>query len=133
MADQYNGTCLCGAVTYKATGPFIRFFFCHCSRCRKSTGTAHAANAFTRATNVEFTSGQDKVKIYKLPEAKDFSRAFCTECGSPVPYTASEGKVSVIPVGSITNFDARKVDAQQHWDSRAAWYEEGLQSVKKSG
>lgn len=133
MAQDYEGTCLCSAVKYKVSGPFIRFFFCHCSRCRKSTGTAHAANAFTRATNVTFTQGADKVKLFRLPEAKDFSRAFCTDCGAPVPYTSTDGKVSVVPVGSLTHFDARKVDGQMHWDSRADWYEDGLQAVKKTG
>lgn len=133
MDQEYDGGCLCGAVQYHVKGPFIRFFFCHCSRCRRASGTAHAANAFTRASNVEFTRGAEKVKTFKLPEAKDFARAFCSECGSPVPYTASDGKVSVVPVGSIKNFSARKVDGQKFWADRADWYESGLAAPKQDG
>jgi hypothetical protein len=132
MQQEHQGSCLCGAVKYKVKGPFLRFFFCHCSRCRRSTGTAHAANIFTRAGNVSFVSGEEKVKRFDLPEATQFSRAFCTECGAPVPYLSRDGKVNVVPAGSLTNFDERKVDANVHWDSRAAWYEAGLAAPRKT-
>ena len=41
-----SGSCLCGAVRYEATGEPKRFVHCHCSRCRKATGTGHASNLF---------------------------------------------------------------------------------------
>jgi hypothetical protein len=132
MAQEHTGSCLCGAVKYNVKGPFIRFFFCHCSRCRRSTGTAHAANIFTRAGNVSFLSGEEKIKRFDLPEAAQFARAFCTECGSPVPYVSRDGKVHVVPAGSLTGFNERKVDANVHWDSRAVWYEGGLAAPRKT-
>jgi hypothetical protein len=132
MSTMYEGTCLCGAVKYETSGPFFRFFFCHCSRCRRSTGSEHAANIFTRAGNVKFTSGENKIKRFDLPDAEQYSRTFCTECGAPVPYTSRDGKVQVIPAGSLQNFTDRKVDANVHWDSRAVWYEEGLTAVRKT-
>ena len=42
-----EGKCLCGNVRYRITGPILNFQYCHCSRCRKFTGSAHAANVFT--------------------------------------------------------------------------------------
>ncbi|HRP69123.1 MAG TPA: GFA family protein, partial [Turneriella sp.] len=69
MAKEYQGACLCGAVHYTVKGPFLRFFFCHCSRCRRSTGTAHAANTFVRAGNVTFTQGENHIKRFDLPDA----------------------------------------------------------------
>lgn len=132
MSQEFQGSCLCGAVKYNVKGPFIRFFFCHCSRCRRSTGTEHAANIFTRSGNVTFLSGEDKIKRFDLPEAAQFSRAFCTECGSPVPYVSRDGKVHVVPAGSLTHFDGRQVDANVHWDARADWYEEGLLAPRKT-
>jgi hypothetical protein len=32
-----RGGCLCGAVAYTVTSPFLRFAHCYCSRCRKAT------------------------------------------------------------------------------------------------
>lgn len=132
MPQEYQGSCLCGTVQYTIKGPFLRFFFCHCSRCRRSSGSAHAANVFTRAGNVLFTRGEDKVKRFDLPKAEQFARAFCTDCGAPVPYLSRDGKVHVVPIGSVGNFTDRKVDANVHWDSRAAWYEDGIAAPRKT-
>ena len=42
--NKHLGSCLCGEVRFEVTGDFERFFLCHCGRCRKDTGSAHAAN-----------------------------------------------------------------------------------------
>ena len=38
-----KASCLCGGVTYEITGPVLRGRYCHCTDCRKFSGTAHAA------------------------------------------------------------------------------------------
>ena len=43
---ELAGGCLCGAIKYTVHGPFLRFLHCHCARCRKVTGSAHATNLF---------------------------------------------------------------------------------------
>lgn len=45
----FRGSCLCGEVAFEVEGPFDRFLNCHCSRCRKATGTAHACEAIIHA------------------------------------------------------------------------------------
>ena len=42
----------------------IRFHLCHCSQCRRSTGSAHAANIFTSEDRLEWLSGTEFVKRY---------------------------------------------------------------------
>ena len=62
MSDQnIQGTCLCGTVTYRITGRILSFQYCHCSRCRKFTGSAHAANVFTALDGLEWVQGEDSV------------------------------------------------------------------------
>ena len=39
----FRGSCICGEVAFEVEGPFDLFLNCHCSRCRKATGTAHSA------------------------------------------------------------------------------------------
>jgi hypothetical protein len=40
MSEQtLSGSCLCGALHYSLTGEPVRFMHCHCSRCRKASGT----------------------------------------------------------------------------------------------
>ena len=45
-----TGSCLCGSVRYTVQGEPQRAFHCHCSRCRKATGTGHASNLFVAGT-----------------------------------------------------------------------------------
>lgn len=70
--EVLDGGCLCGAVTYQVRAPFLRFAHCHCSRCRKATGTGHAANLYVSPDHYEWTSGQDSVVRYDLPTAQFF-------------------------------------------------------------
>ena len=47
-----HGSCMCGKVAFSVEEPFAAFQYCHCSRCRKKTGSAHAANAFVPAAQL---------------------------------------------------------------------------------
>lgn len=54
-----HGSCLCGEVTFEVDPPFHKMVHCHCSRCRKATGTGHATNlGRSRATQVADRRGQ---------------------------------------------------------------------------
>ncbi len=46
MSKNIKGKCLCGSIQFTVKEPFHHFYFCHCSQCQKSTGSAHAANLF---------------------------------------------------------------------------------------
>jgi len=79
-----KGSCLCGAVRYTVTGEPQRFYHCHCSRCRKATGTGHATNLFVKG-RLTWDSGEELIRRYKPPQAERFTNAFCTSCGARVP------------------------------------------------
>ena len=64
-----KGSCLCKAVAYQVELPFERFYYCHCSRCRKATGAAHATNGFVLPSAFRWTKGEDNVQRFDLPEA----------------------------------------------------------------
>ena len=61
---KVRGSCLCGSVTFAVTFPFEEFRHCHCSRCRKATGTAHATNAVVKPDALEWLSGEELVVRY---------------------------------------------------------------------
>jgi hypothetical protein len=64
---SHAGTCLCRAVTFDVTGDFERFYLCHCTYCRRDTGSAHAANLFSGSAVLTWHSGQDTVTQFTLP------------------------------------------------------------------
>ena len=76
-----KGSCLCGAVSFRIDGAFEGFFLCHCQRCRKDTGSAHAANLFSTGATLTWLSGTDDVVVYDLPETRH-GKSFCRKCGS---------------------------------------------------
>ena len=118
MEQQYVGSCLCGAVTFKVEGPFERFFLCHCAHCRKDTGSAHAANLFSSKAKLEWLSGQDKVQTYNLASTRHV-RCFCSVCGSAMPHVAGESVV--VPAGCLDTDLASGPDAHIFVASSAAW------------
>ena len=130
MNKEIAGSCLCGEVQFIIWGPFNAFHLCHCSRCRKDTGSAHAANIFTQPGNIRWLSGEEFVKRYDLPTAERFAKCFCTNCGSPVPYLSRDNRFLIIPAGSL---DADpEIQPQDHifWKDRADWYEAGLTATR---
>ena len=81
MNDTHHGSCLCGAVRYEVHGGFESFFLCHCGRCRKGTGSAHAANLFASNAAIVWLSGESRVKTFRVAGTRH-ERSFCSECGS---------------------------------------------------
>lgn len=116
-----KGSCLCGAVTYEARAPFKAMVHCHCSRCRKASGTGHATNLMVAPDQFHWLSGEKGIKDYELPTAKSFGKWFCGQCGSPVPRRSRNGKVMIIPAGSLDTDAPMAPTDRIFWDSRAPW------------
>jgi hypothetical protein len=114
----YNGSCLCKAVAFEVVGEFSAFFFCHCSRCRKVTGSAQGANLFSQTAELRWLTGKDSVKTFRLPETR-FARSFCTHCSTALP-TQGDGRL-VVPAGSLDCDVDVKPNAHIMMGSRANW------------
>lgn len=54
---MYQGACLCGEVAIEINGPISSIIHCHCSLCRKSSGTAFATNGFVQSTDFTVVKG----------------------------------------------------------------------------
>lgn len=130
MTERITGGCLCGTVAFELSGPFSAFHWCHCSRCRKDTGSAHAANLFTRPESVRWLGGENAVRRFDLPEADRFAKAFCERCGSPVPYINRSGTHLIVPAGCLDVDPGIVPQDNIHWGSRASWYEAGVSAPR---
>ena len=120
-SDKLSGGCICGAVTYEITGEPRAFYHCHCKRCRKSSGTGHASNIILTPESVEWTSGEDLIGRFKVPDAARFGTVFCTRCGSPLPRIAPDQSYAVVPAGSLDTEAPIGPTARIMWDSRVEW------------
>ena len=122
-AKVVNGSCLCGKVTYRVSPPFNWFQYCHCSRCRKTTGSAHNANILIGADQLEWVSGEEMLGRYQLPGAKSYSTCWCTHCGSNLPWTTKNGKWVLVPAGGLDEDPGVGPERNIFFGSRAHWYE----------
>ena len=119
---ELAGSCLCGAIRYAVSGTAVRFYHCHCSRCRKATGTGHASNLLvTPADGIHWLAGSDLIASYRLPEAKRFRNCFCTRCGGPVPRVIPELDGVLIPAGTLDCAPPFAPQARIFYDSRVDW------------
>lgn len=122
-ADIVTGSCLCGAVSYEITGHLGIFQYCHCSRCRKFTGSVHAANLIVRPHQFNWLSGAEFVGHYAPQNSRHFTTAFCKHCGSSMPWEAKSGKSVVIPAGTLDEHPGIEPSQNIFVESRARWYQ----------
>ena len=119
-----TGSCLCGKIRYRFEAPIKIFQYCHCSRCRKFTGSAHASSIIVDPSNFEWLSGEEYLGRYELPEAKHYATTFCKNCGSSLPWLAQSGKTVVIPAGTLDEDPEARPEQNVYYADRAPWYEE---------
>src|SRR5687767_12758958 len=78
---MYRGSCLCGSIRYEIRGEIGVGYFCHCSRCRKATGSAFASSALIATKDFVVVAGEEHLKSFSV---NGVHRVFCAECGSPI-------------------------------------------------
>jgi hypothetical protein len=120
-AHALRGSCLCGTITYEITPPFPKFAHCHCARCRKSTGAAHASNIYVAPLQLSWLSGGDSIARFDLASAQSFGKWFCKHCGSPVPRVSRSGRTVVVPAGSLDDEPPVRVRGRIFCGSAARW------------
>lgn len=123
------GSCLCGLVTFEIDGPFESFFLCHCKFCQKDTGSAHGANLFSGNATLTWLKGEGSVKTFQLPSTQHV-KSFCEECGSAMPNLQMNGKLLVVPAGSLDSEITINPTAHIFHSRNPAWAQE-LERVKK--
>lgn len=79
----YSGRCLCGDVQFRVNTEIQRMYHCHCSLCRKQSGTAANAATLVNQQNFEWIAGISSISCYQKDTG--FRNYFCQRCGSPVP------------------------------------------------
>ena len=78
---QLKGSCLCGAVGYRAATPVRRIVNCHCGLCRKMNGSAFSSYAVIPFEALEI-SGEAYVAKYAVTERA--KKHYCSRCGTPL-------------------------------------------------
>ena len=85
MTTVLHGGCLCGKVRFKASGPPLRTFACHCTFCQRVTGSSFYAESLFERDAVEFNEGELKqFHLRSDGSGKEVHVHFCPTCGATV-------------------------------------------------
>jgi len=117
-----TGSCLCGQVAFEASEHLGLFQYCHCSRCRKFTGSAFAPNILVPPEAFAWKKGAELVGRYEHEPARHFATCFCKNCGSSLPWLTRSGRVVAIPAGTLDGAVDIEPSQNLHFASRAQWY-----------
>jgi len=129
-----TGSCLCGQVAFEVTAAPLKFLYCHCRSCQKSSGSVHAANLAFPAGSVRWTQGEDRIELFvDTKENPGFPRRFCRACGSPVPKLSRNGQFWVVPSGLLDSDPSLRPQANIYWAEHAPWYVSADHLVKHEG
>ena len=116
MSDRFEGSCLCGAVRFVATGQPESVVWCHCDSCRRHSGAPVSVFVAFKRDAYVVTDGQ----ITKFNSSPGRWRGFCARCGSTL---TCEGE----PPSAETHFHVGAFrDAGQFRPTRHIFPEERL-------
>ena len=119
-----KGSCLCGGVVFEieqAAGPFE---LCHCSRCRKASGSAFVAGLGVRVREYRLLSGAELIRSYEAPVVEfppPYRVTFCATCGSPVPDPPEGGSWFEIPAGLLDGDPVLRPDKHIFVECKSDW------------
>ncbi|MEQ1661614.1 MAG: GFA family protein [Thiobacillus sp.] len=101
------------------SGTLPSLYQCHCSLCRKVTGSAANAALIVPSERFQWVCGLEHVASYV---GKGGYRAdFCSNCGSPLPNPLRGGAEYWIPAGLLEDNANLEVGAHLHVESKASW------------
>lgn len=83
---MYQGSCLCGSITYELSSEPVKVSHCHCKMCQKQHGAAFATYARVPVKDLVYTSGTENLSIYN--SSATVARKFCKVCGSSLEWNA---------------------------------------------
>ena len=121
-----RGSCLCGAVKFEVIRFVGPFELCHCSRCRKATGSAFAPMIGVEASDFTWVSGREEVVSFEAPvieQPPGFQTSFCRHCGCAMPsHDAAEGWFE-IAAGVLDDDPGILPDRHIFVDCGPSWYD----------
>ena len=118
---EIHGKCLCGQVEFKVSGTIPNIYQCHCSLCRKMTGSASNSAIIVLGEYFQWVCGQEHITSYVYVKGTGYRSDFCSKCGSPVPNPLRGSAEYWIPVGLLENNANLEIAAHLYVGSKASW------------
>ena len=119
---MYSGHCLCGQVQFEFDSQPTDVSVCHCSFCRRMTGTAFGVYVKVPAGNLNFLSGTEQVTSYDVTDK--LSMYSCRNCGSYLyARHADYSEFTYVCLGAVDDNDDIRPGYHEFVGSKASWFD----------
>jgi len=116
VRKRLKGSCLCGDVRYTVADEFAYALMCHCSQCRRATGSAFKPFGGIDRRKLKVTHGA----IRRFGDAKTHD-AHCRRCGSLLYSIVQQGTRAHVTYGTLIDAPSLAPQAHIFVGSKAPW------------
>ncbi|WP_250627921.1 GFA family protein [Pinirhizobacter soli] len=120
MKKMLTGSCYCGAATYLVPDEFLYAAYCHCSNCRRTTGSAFKPFAGIERSKLVATCSSDALQMVGDVEGND---THCATCGSLLYSVVREGAYVHVAMGTLVDAPAIRPAHHIFVGSKAPWHQ----------
>jgi hypothetical protein len=113
------GKCFCGAVHYAVPDEFVYAANCHCSNCRRATGSAFKPFAGIGRDKLSITKGKDSLLIFGDENGND---THCKACGSLLYSVVRDGMFVHVTMGTLVDDPTIRPTKHIFVGSKAPWF-----------
>jgi hypothetical protein len=113
-----GGTCLCGGVRYSVPDEFAYAANCHCSNCRRATGSAFKPFAGIERAKFRVVEGGENILVFGDADCHD---ARCGTCGSLLYSVVRGGAFVHVAMGTFVDEPTIRPTAHIFVGSKANW------------
>ena len=115
------GECTCGGVKYEVDDAFEYAMYCHCSKCRRTTGSAFKPIAGISRRRLKVVEGAGEMMVYG--DTQGTHDLHCRICGSLVYSVVRNGAYAHVPMGTLSDMPSIRPTAHIFVGSKAPWYD----------
>lgn len=130
---DYEGGCGCRAVRYRLRSRPLIVHACHCTECRRLTGSAFALNALIETELLETLEGEPRIVAVVGTSGKPQEIFRCPACATALwsHYPGGGAKLAFVRVGTLDEPGRLPPDIHIYTSTRLPWLQlpEGARAV----
>jgi hypothetical protein len=118
---EIEGSCLCGSVRFTVSDDFVYSGYCHCSECRRFSGSSFSIFGGVLKEKLKLIQGETDIGRYRKSEKSIM--CFCRNCGSSL--FADKPKINMVHlrVGTLSRAPILRPQIHICVASKAEWHD----------
>ncbi len=121
LALPAEGGCQCGAIRYRLIGEPVFLTICHCSECKRQSGSAFGMSLRMRWTDVTILAGAPKTWTRRSDSGALVVCAFCETCGTRLWHEPSAPGFVHIKPGTLDDASSLAPKYESWTERKSSW------------